>query len=206
MTQIIEENRGRPRSFDENEVLNASIPLFLQAGYFGISISEILQATKLERSSFYLAFGDKVSFYCKVLRLYHARAFAIMKQDLYSEGHFVEGFNKVIDFYYDNCTQEDFNYGCLTANAATEVDEKHELISRTVGELRQSMVDLYAGRLEQAKRDGQTSGDFDAVSSAQFLKCCLDGMAIHARGQKNLSSVDQICDHIRDIVKSWKNA
>lgn len=203
MTQISEDNRGRPRTFNEVEVLDASIPLFLKRGYFGISITELLNTVKMERSSFYLAFGDKVSFYCQVLQLYHDRAYSTMENHLSEEGHFVSAFDKVIDFFYDNCTKDDFNYGCLTANAAIEVDEKHEQIGRTVRDLRGKMVELYRRRLEQAVRDKQISESLDTEATAQFLKCCLDGMAVHARGHKDLHSIDQIRDNIRQIVRRY---
>ena len=203
VTPTIDDNRGRPRTFDEDKVLDASIPLFLKSGYFGISISEILQALQMERSSFYLAFGDKVSFYCQVLNLYHDRAYATMKNGLDDNNDFVDAFDSVIDFFYVNVTKDEFNYGCLTANAAVEVDEKHEKIGNTVRELRSKMVDLYKDRLERAKKDGQVPDNTDTEATAQFLKCCLDGMAIHARGHKDLRSIGQIRDHIRTIVRSY---
>lgn len=203
MSQTSKENRGRPRTFDESEVLDACIPLFLKRGYFGVSVTELLDAIKMERSSFYLAFGDKVSFYCQVLILYHERAYAIMEASLREENDIVAAFDKIIDFFYDNCTKDDFNYGCLTANAAIEIDEKHELIGRTVRDLRGKMVSLYRQRLEQAIDDNQVSQNLDPESTAQFLKCCLDGMAVHARGHRDLESIGQIRDNIRVLVRSY---
>ena len=206
MVRLTEESRGRPRTFDETEVLNNSIPIFLKHGFFGISISELLDAIGMERSSFYLAFGDKESFYCQVLDCYHQRAFGDMKSFLDNESDFVTGFDQVIDYFYENSTRDKFNYGCLTANAATEIEVKNTKINHTVQTIRNQMVDLFDQRLKRGIRDGQISPSIDTKASAQFLKCCLDGMAVHARGHRDLESIGQIRDNIRQIIRGYRIA
>ncbi len=63
---------GRPREFDETEMLRKIMSLFWRAGYEGVSLSRIMTETGLQKASLYAAFGDKRSMYLKALALYHS--------------------------------------------------------------------------------------------------------------------------------------
>jgi AcrR family transcriptional regulator len=63
---------GRPREFDAVAVLRKIMSLFWTRGYEGVSLSQIMAATELQKASLYAAFGDKRSMYLQALRQYHA--------------------------------------------------------------------------------------------------------------------------------------
>lgn len=60
--------RGRPRSFDELEVLERARGVFWDLGFAATSLDDIARATGLNRPSLYAAFGDKRSLYLTALR------------------------------------------------------------------------------------------------------------------------------------------
>jgi AcrR family transcriptional regulator len=51
--------RGRPRSFDPDEVLDRARAVFWNLGYAATSLDDLAAATGLNRPSLYAAFGDK---------------------------------------------------------------------------------------------------------------------------------------------------
>ncbi|MBB5711853.1 AcrR family transcriptional regulator [Sphingomonas xinjiangensis] len=59
-----------PRKYDENEVLDIVLWLFWERGYEGTSLSDILAATNLTKSSLYLVFGSKESLFPRALERY----------------------------------------------------------------------------------------------------------------------------------------
>lgn len=63
---------GRPREFDETEVLRKIMTLFWRLGYEGVSLADIMEATGLRKGSLYAAFGDKRSMYLRALAQYEA--------------------------------------------------------------------------------------------------------------------------------------
>lgn len=63
-------DRGRPRSFDEEAVLDAALKVFWKHGFQSTSLSELSKATNLNKPSLYGAFGDKKSLYLKALQRY----------------------------------------------------------------------------------------------------------------------------------------
>ncbi len=61
---------GRPRGFDEDDVLDAAAGAFVQGGYEGTSIDDLVKALNLHRGSLYKAFGSKRGLFLAVLRRY----------------------------------------------------------------------------------------------------------------------------------------
>src|SRR4051794_17691191 len=50
---------GRPRTFDESEILRRAREPFWDHGYAATSVEQLTEATGLQRSSLYGVFGDK---------------------------------------------------------------------------------------------------------------------------------------------------
>ena len=62
---------GRPREFDDIEMLRKIMTLFWKRGFDGVSLSMIMNETELQKASLYAAFGDKRSMYLQALGQYH---------------------------------------------------------------------------------------------------------------------------------------
>ena len=60
--------RGRPREFDEAEVLEKIRDAFWNNGYSATSLDDLVAATGLSRPSLYAAFGDKHAVYVRALK------------------------------------------------------------------------------------------------------------------------------------------
>src|SRR3954471_21796810 len=71
--------RGRPRSFDADEVLEKARTVFWNLGYSAASLDDIAAATGLNRPSLYAAFGDKHALYMRALERTRAGAVAGMR-------------------------------------------------------------------------------------------------------------------------------
>lgn len=63
---------GRPREFDETEMLRKIMKLFWRGGYEGVSLADIMKETGLKKGSLYAAYGDKRAMYLKALGQYEA--------------------------------------------------------------------------------------------------------------------------------------
>ncbi len=61
---------GRPREFDEDEVLGKIMSVFWQFGYEATKLSDIVDATGLRKGSLYKVFSDKQDMYLQALQHY----------------------------------------------------------------------------------------------------------------------------------------
>ena len=59
---------GRPRAFDEGELLDAAAAVFVAGGYEGTSIDDLVVGLNVHRGSIYQAFGSKRGLFVAVVR------------------------------------------------------------------------------------------------------------------------------------------
>jgi AcrR family transcriptional regulator len=87
---------GRPREFDETDILRRIMDLFWQHGFEGVSLADIMTATDLKKGSLYAAFGDKRAMYLKALAQYDddvvSTAAHALKDKTVSPGERLEAF------------------------------------------------------------------------------------------------------------------
>jgi AcrR family transcriptional regulator len=69
-TELTSKHYGRPREFDEDEVLRAALRVFWEKGYESTSLSDLLAAMGLTKSSLYKAFGSKEALFWRVVERY----------------------------------------------------------------------------------------------------------------------------------------
>ena len=60
---------GRPPTFDRTEVVRAAARAFLETGYEGTSVDDLVRRTGIHRGSLYQAFGSKRGLFVSALRL-----------------------------------------------------------------------------------------------------------------------------------------
>ena len=79
--------RGRPRSFDRDESLDAAVLVFWKKGYDGSSIQDLTQAMGINRPSLYATFGNKRDLFMQAIDRYAAthgnRAFSAFRLILF---------------------------------------------------------------------------------------------------------------------------
>lgn len=88
---------GRPRSFNEEAVLDAAAEVFVKGGYEGTSIDDLVKALNLHRGSLYKAFGSKHGLFLAVLRRYVDTHLANMTQAALSPRRTVDGAGDLTD-------------------------------------------------------------------------------------------------------------
>ncbi|WP_433261473.1 TetR family transcriptional regulator [Actinosynnema sp. CS-041913] len=59
---------GRPRGFDEAEVVRAAAALFAERAYDGVSVDDLVSRLGVHRNSLYKTFGSKQGLYLAALR------------------------------------------------------------------------------------------------------------------------------------------
>lgn len=73
---------ARPRTFDEDAVLQAVTEKFWDRGYAATSLSEIMEASGLGKGSIYAAFGDKDAIFTRVFDQYCTDVTAAFRRKL----------------------------------------------------------------------------------------------------------------------------
>ncbi|WP_166354867.1 TetR/AcrR family transcriptional regulator [Phytoactinopolyspora limicola] len=110
---------GRPRSFDDADVLDAAMHVFRRHGYTGASVARLEEATGLTVGSLYNAFGDKAGLF-RAAFAHYVQAFARQRLDHWlGEEATLDDLEAYLLALFDLPLNDGF--GCLITNAAVEM-------------------------------------------------------------------------------------
>lgn len=166
-----------PRSpmYDVNEVLEQAIDVFLEHGFHGAVMDEIIARTDFNRRGFYLEFGSKQAFLYRVINHYLDTQLAEVLQALESES----GLN-AIDQFFSRYLELIHGRGCLLINSVAELGFDDETI-RDIGRhyLDRLQIDFIAC-IERAINHNELTRDTNIEAVALQLTSYVQGFAINA--------------------------
>ncbi len=167
---------GRPRKFDETEVVAKMQRQLWTTGLSRPSLDDIARSAGLNRPSLAAAFGDKDAIYAHAAAQYVAMMDARMKQALDTEdleAALQAGFDTAIDIYTaggpDGC------FVLCTAPAETQTSPA----CRTI--LSQALEAIDAAFLSRLERERPTKGAADLPVLAAQLGAALHSVSLRAR-------------------------
>lgn len=170
---------GRPRQFDEDQVLDTMVRMFIRDGFEGVSIAAVCEETGISLQSLYNTFGDKASLYQRALARYGETAADPLIAELLNTEDPIKAlrdFVKKFELYNELPN----GGGCLfTQSLASAVGG---------GPSDGAVARSYANRIRKALRDktrqahaaGQLGGDPELIADA--LLAASYGAAVVGRG------------------------
>lgn len=172
--------RGRPRSFDEAEVLEKAREVFWDLGYAQASLDDLAAATGLNRPSLYAAFGDKHALYMRALEQTRAAAVAALTAGLGREGPLRE----VLDALFARATGlyaagEAGQRGCfIIGTAVTQAvndPEARALAHRFIAEVDAAFAARFAASA------GELAAGIGPAGAAAMATATLHSLTVRAR-------------------------
>ena len=194
--------RGRPRSFDTDEVLARARDAFWRYGYAGTSMDQLSAATGLHKPSLYGAFGDKKKLYLAALDNYLADvraefAEAFAKAELFDSLYAVT--ERSIDKFLRGKSD---GSGCfMMATAMPEASEDPD-ISKVVRESMESLEHAFLRRLQRAVEEGQIPASADPRTLTMILVANHYEIAGRARAGYSRAELREHADRALELVKS----
>ncbi len=169
------------KQFDETQVLTAAMTAFWRNGYEATSVSDLEEATGLNKSSLYNAYGSKEELYTRCLdrfaELYSGNLMAQLENEDFKAG--IEGF---FDMLVGRLESKDVPKGCLATMAAMEVGGGDSAAAIRIQNGLEQMRDAFVGRCQKAVSDGQLPRDTDAAAMGAMLLAMTRGIAVLNRG------------------------
>ena len=160
--------RGRPRSFDTDDVLARVRDAFWKYGYAGTSMDQLSAATGLHKPSLYGAFGDKKRLYLAALDNYLAEVRALFAE-AFAEPDLFDSLEAMIDRAIDKFTRLDARSGCFMMNTAMPEAAEDPAVSEVVRTAMDSLDRAFVRRFERAIEAGQIPADADPQALATIM-------------------------------------
>jgi TetR/AcrR family transcriptional repressor of nem operon len=170
----------RPKSFDEDAVLDKAVQLFWERGYEGTSLADLEDHLGLGRQSLYNTFGDKHALFLKALDRYrrqNGEGFALLS----APGAGFEGIRAFFDWSVEALTAPGPRLGCMVSNTISERGCQDAASLLRCNEARDLLERAFRRALVEAKASGAVSQRLDVEASATLLVLQNYGLTVMAK-------------------------
>ncbi len=168
-------NRGRPRTFDPDLVLENAMQLFWGQGYEATSLQDLLAATGLSKSSLYESFGNKQSlFEAAFTRYFETRARQMHERLEQAESPL--GFVRECLLSVFEDAQRTTPRGCMLVNVANEFSTRDPSVQRLIELATRRFHELFERAFTLAQASGEMSATRDPLELARYIHCVMSGL------------------------------
>ena len=165
----------RKALYDVTEVLSEAIDIFIEHGYHGAIMDEIIARTDFNRRGFYIEFGSKQAFLYQTLEHYQQTQLSEVIAHL-EQNQGLDSIRAFFAAYVEHVRGK----GCLLINCVTELGFDDEKI-REIGRHYLDRLQLdFIGCLEKAQQLGQVKDAINIESAALQLTSYVQGFAVNA--------------------------
>jgi TetR/AcrR family transcriptional regulator, copper-responsive repressor len=173
--------RGRPRTFDADDVLDKVRRVFMEKGYAAASLDDLAAASGLARPSLYGAFGDKQQLYIAALRFYARQILtgmeSILAKDEPLERRLTNLFRAAIRLYTAPPTAP----GCMIIGTAATEAPAHPDIAAAARALLADTEAALEHTFARAVAEREIGNKPSPKARARMATALLDTLAIRAR-------------------------
>lgn len=181
---------GRPRSFDETEVLEQATQAFWSTGFAGTSVGDLEAATGLKRQSLYNAFGDKRGLYEACLAHYE-KTRAAGFSCLLSGPDPMAAIERVMQAWAQGARSSGCR-GCFFLNTVSELSGKDPEMVGRVARLLDQQQDLLTQTLRDARDQGLLAPRLEPRAVARRLQATGHGLQLMCRLDPEGSTIDDV--------------
>jgi AcrR family transcriptional regulator len=191
--------RGRPRSFDPDQVLDRARAVFWNLGYAATSLDDLAAATGLNRPSLYAAFGDKRALYVAALKRTREEALGGIGRVLAAEAPLRASLETLFKgaggiYRAGDVAQR----GCfIIGTAVTQAVDDPE-VRVLVADYLAEMDALFSARF--ARAPAELSPGLTPEAAAPFASATLHSLAIRARAGAGEAEMSAIAKTACDLI------
>lgn len=185
---------GRPKTFDEHEVIARAQRVFWQRGYSAASTEELLAAMGIGKGSFYLAFpGGKKELFEKSMQQFHQDNYWQLEQRVVASPQPLE---VIKDYFRRIATTAPSIHaqGCYLANTVMEMTSLDPALQQAAAMLLKQLETLFFTVIQQAQGSGQLTNSTDARLLARHLLTLWNGLSITRRLYPDNAQLRQLID------------
>ncbi len=188
---------GRPRSFNEAEVLSRVMDVFWRQGYDGTSMADILSATGLHKGSVYQAFGDKHSLFVRALQAYIDNMGADMRRLASQAESGIDALRSVTHYHIDHGLDADgVNTGCLALNTLVETAQEDPEVMAVLESAYAMRTRLMSQAVIRAQEEGKLRQDWSVERIVHLIAATEAGILVELKGALDESDAKAMMDDL----------
>jgi len=188
---------GRPREFDEEQVLTSAMEAFWRKGYEATSLVDLTDSTGLNKASLYRVFGDKHQLFMAALKNYSDIEFRETTAVISDSASPLTNLRAVVQKV---CEDAGSDKGCLMINSMVETAPHDAEVKQLLQEFGTHRLQAVQGMIAQAQAAGEIRPALDPHKLAVSLMIAFAGSAAMIKG---FMPGAQIEENLKDLIDSW---
>lgn len=185
----------RPRSFDEQTLLDSAQEVFWTRGYDRTSIEDVARASGVGNGSIYAAYGNKLGLFLAVFARYCTGRVELVDNVISSHtGSFESAVANYLEEIVGDCTSHSDLRGCLMLNSLAELGSRFPEVVSIGRESTSAMERIVSRRVSQAVTAGEmTLSDTEVEALGAHI-------VLVSQGLIQLSRLDTPATRLRSIA------
>ncbi|MFB9845457.1 TetR/AcrR family transcriptional regulator [Mucilaginibacter ginsenosidivorans] len=183
---------ARPRTFDEDTVIDKALHLFWKKGFSETSSRDLIAATGMSNGSLFNSFGDKTNLYLACLQRYNGTYITALENLLVSELPFKEKIQKVFKSTAKKVSVTGDYEGCFFFNSSVDNGIHDAAISTLIAAIQQRLEQAFCTAADQARDNKQLAIKSDSTQIAQYLMMITNGLRAMVKGNTPVEDIDQV--------------
>jgi len=185
--------RVRQNELLRNELLDQGVAIFMQQGYHGTGIQEIVDKVGIPKGSFYNYFKSKEEFGSEAIIHYSNQFKEFLSSILQtSKKDTLLALNQFFDNLTNLFDDKDCKDGCLIGNFAAEISDSSKLGRETMSKCIREWKDIIKEIMIRGQEKKVIRDDISPDELADFLLNFLEGSLIRIKIEANTSPLKQM--------------
>ena len=181
--------RGRPRTFDADDVLDKVIDVFWELGYDAADTETLAKSTGLTKPSLYNAFGAKEDLFVAALDRYRQTRSKASLDAMAKAGTPSDGIRDYFENLAKNVASPDHPSGCLIMSVAMPLKDRLPKVAEFMENAPKESLARMVAYFSQQTKKGNLPRGFDAMAAISLLQDLSAGMIMQARAGAPLDAL-----------------
>jgi TetR/AcrR family transcriptional repressor of nem operon len=190
-------NLGRPKTFDNNAVLEQAMRLFWRHGYDATSLNDLLNVMKIPRQSLYRTFGDKRTLFLRSLELYGKHMSQTVMHSLTADRPGIENINETFQIWSNGLSSSERN-GCLLQNTCSQSVFNDTDVAAIVLEYQRRITEAFEAALKRGQLEGDVRPSIDPKAIANTVASSINGLL----GLSRIGLPQEVSNDVIQTLKS----
>ncbi|MFK8047822.1 MAG: TetR/AcrR family transcriptional regulator [Halioglobus sp.] len=172
--------RGRPKQFDDNEVLALAMAVFWRQGYDATSLDDLVSAMGIPRQSLYRTFTDKRTLFLRALDYYDKNVSSVVIALLNAKGPAIDNLRNVFEMWRAAVSSPE-RMGCMMVNTSAQISPGDKEVARLVQANQKRGVSAFEKTLERAQLEGDVAASIEPKAVSRTICATVNGLLAMSR-------------------------
>lgn len=183
------------------EIIRKAAPLFNQKGYEGMALSDLMQATGLEKGGIYRHFDSKQRLAAEAFDYAWNLALDTRFEGTQTILNTVDRLKHIVRNFWDRRAGL-VPGGCPLLNTAIDSDDGNPQLREKARRALGSWLDRLESIIEQGQRRGEIRSDIDSSEVATLIVSTLEGTLMVSRLQRKEDPRDWASRHLEEYLET----